>query len=305
MKIRKSGYGDLWVVTVEPNELMLTATKAYAPGGTVGTINKRGTLSVWRPAAGAPRDWSKLARYKLEEARTQLFKSGELRNVKAEKSRKEEAKTGSFIVKLSNGKTSRFHSMTKASASQYATGASEWADEQLKKPDVQWAEFYRALPSGAPPREGAPWTLPFQALEKNEYGIVKYARIDKKRTPRRVGVKRSSGRDHDFFRKAGRAYGKTAKAARSAKAKWTAAVADARVAYANAKTSAARTRAKAEIAYANARLRVTQASGKAKAAYGKAKASVGRTRRKSRAALGAYRAQQDPASKKRRSSKGY
>ena len=106
----------------------------------------------------------------------------------------------------------------------------------------------------------------------------------------RIKPKKFATRDANkpgIARRAGRAYGKTKEAARSAKAKWTKAVADARVAYANAKTSTARTRAKAEIAYANAKLRATRA-------YDKAKASVDRTGRKSRAALGAWSAQNDP-----------
>lgn len=110
---------------------------------------------------------------------------------------------------------------------------------------------------------------------------------------RRAGVKRSSVRDPGLARRAGRAYGKTAKTVRSAKAKWTRAVADARVALANAKTSAARARAKATLAYANAKLRAAKA-------YGKAKETVGRTRRKSRAAMGAWSAQQDPGIRKKR-----
>ena len=182
--------GNLWVISVDPNELHITATRSWPYASTIGTINQRGTLSVWRPATGAPRNWGQLARYKLEEARSELYRKGELVDRKAVKSRKEEEKTGSFIVRLSNGKSSRFHEMKRGVV---------WAEEHLKgKTTGTVAEFYRSHPSAEYVKGHGviPWTKPFHVLVVDSYGriVMEGAPSAPRRDPAYGGTSRR-GRD--------------------------------------------------------------------------------------------------------------
>lgn len=108
MQIRSAALG-WWTVEVDPGELEITATRRLPYGTTIGAINERGTISVWRPAASVPRNYNRAARYMLERARQELWDSGRLRNRPAERRRKEEERTGSFIVRLEGGESSRFH----------------------------------------------------------------------------------------------------------------------------------------------------------------------------------------------------
>jgi hypothetical protein len=195
MKITKVPNSTSWLVSIEPNELMLTATKAYPYGGYIGTINARGTLRVYTPAVGRPRDWKKLVTYKLEDARQKLFESGELINKKAIKARKDEKRTGSFRVEImtpsGRGRpliSSRFHSMPPAM---------KWADEQLKGLKLaagSRAEFFRTLPEGSTYKGvGSPWTEPFHVHEINEYGHIHMGALRKDR-PASWGPSRSPER---------------------------------------------------------------------------------------------------------------
>lgn len=175
MEIRKVPNSTSWTVWIQPNEMMLTATKAYPYGGAIGTINGRGTLHVYTPAVGRPRDWKKIVTYKLEDARQKLYDRGDLINKKVIKARREEKKTGSFLVRVviptaRHGKRlvgqSKFHSMPPAM---------KWADEALKnRPAGSRAEFYRTLPEGSTYKaEGSPWTEPFHVHAIDEYGHIR------------------------------------------------------------------------------------------------------------------------------------
>ena len=178
--------GAGWAVYVEPNELDLGGGRRWPQRSVIGTINQRGTIRVSYPSAGAPRSWGAIARTRLEDARMQLWESGALRNRPAERARHAEEETGSFIVRLSDGRTSRFHSMrSEMTAHGTARGAYDWADRELQKPGVRWAEFYRALPPGATPREGMPWTEPFEVLEKDAHGRIQRGRLSKRDPGRR------------------------------------------------------------------------------------------------------------------------
>lgn len=178
---------QLWAVYLEPGELEIRAGEYYPYGGLIGFINGRGTLRISRPAGGrVPRNWSQLARYKLEDARNRLYREGKLRNRPEEKRRAREEREGSFIVKLSDGRQSRFHSMRREAGYQMhgsmaSGGALDWAEMQLRLPDVRWAEFWR---------EGQ--SRPFSVLEKDAYGHVKQGRIDVERDPRRRSARRRS-----------------------------------------------------------------------------------------------------------------
>lgn len=178
MKVERMPNDAGWAVYVEPNELEIRAGQFYPHRALVGFINKRGTLRTSSPVH-APRNWSKLARYKLEDARNELYRRGELRNVEGERFREREEREGSFIVTLSDGRKSRFHSMRREAGfgmhgSRASSGAMEWAEEQLKKPDVRWAEFKR---------EGQ--AEPFSVLVKNEHGRITYGDIRERRDMRR------------------------------------------------------------------------------------------------------------------------
>lgn len=78
MQIRSAALG-WWTVEVDPGELEITTTRRLPYGTTIGAINERGTISVWRPAASVPRNYNRAARAMLERARQELWESGRLR----------------------------------------------------------------------------------------------------------------------------------------------------------------------------------------------------------------------------------
>lgn len=155
MQIRSAALG-WWTVEVDPGELEITATRRLPYGTTIGAINERGTISVSRPAASVPRNYNRAARAMLERARQELWDSGRLRNRPAERRRKEEQRTGQFIVRIDDGQTSRFHEVRPAM---------DWAEARLKSGRGQRAEFYH--------ESGFYQYWPFQALEKNAYGHIR------------------------------------------------------------------------------------------------------------------------------------
>jgi hypothetical protein len=135
-----------------------------------GTIQDDGKIHSWGGRGEAGRHYQ----YALEEALKALVREGKARDVagekKAQKDRAEEEKTGSFIVKVSNGKQSRFHDFAKAN---------RWAEEIVKAgPIGTRAEFFRAgvgdrkTWSDGRPLTGIPWTEPFHVIDKDEHGRV-------------------------------------------------------------------------------------------------------------------------------------
>lgn len=130
MRISSEKSHGLWSVYAEPGEWELYlrgAWRKWPPHEIrVGFINERGTMKTSRPSGGGlPREYGELAKLKLGDARSALIQRGSLhadikKNVKA---RKEEAKEGSFIVRTTTGKETRFHEMKRAV---------HWAERVLK-----------------------------------------------------------------------------------------------------------------------------------------------------------------------------
>jgi hypothetical protein len=135
-----------------------------------GTIHDNGKIHSWGGKGEAGRHY----KYALEEVLRSLVAQGKARDIageyKAAKARKEEEKTGTFIVRVSNGKTSRFHSFA---------DANKWAEKIVEAaPNGTRAEFFRAGVSGRTtwsdgrPLAGIPWTEPFHVVSKNEHGRI-------------------------------------------------------------------------------------------------------------------------------------
>lgn len=151
-----------WIVHVDPGELELTATRRLPFGTAIGTINQRGTIRVWYPAASTPRTYGRAARFFLENVRHQLWQSGELRNLPEERRQREEARTGGVLALLDDGRVRRFHE---------ALRAYEWAERELKKTKATRAELFRSHGTIG----DVVSDTPFAALKKNEYGHVLHA----------------------------------------------------------------------------------------------------------------------------------
>ena len=156
---------DAWSVTVEPNEMGLTATKSWPHRSLVGFINRRGTLRVNRPV-GAPRNWSEVAKIKLETARVQLVRVGDLVLAAHVRAAKEEAKSGIFVVRLSDGRSRHFNSMRNEETGRgYVEGASDWAEKELSRmPNGSQALFFHD--------KGVYSTKPFSGRGKDEHGRI-------------------------------------------------------------------------------------------------------------------------------------
>jgi len=67
-----------WLVKVDAGELRVKSGKKLPYPTTVGTINKRGTINVWTPAASVPRGYKAAARAVLEAARDELCAAGKV-----------------------------------------------------------------------------------------------------------------------------------------------------------------------------------------------------------------------------------
>lgn len=172
MKITRHGASG-WHVQVEPNELAITATQRWPHESPVGWISLKGALQTIQPA-GAPRTWSQLARYRLEDARNILYRRGELAlPASAQRSRREEQATGDFITELDDGRVGRFHSFRSESPQQdrgtplFRPGAADWAEAELEAGRASHADMFRGpipgpermiiyRPTVLPPRGGHP-----------------------------------------------------------------------------------------------------------------------------------------------------
>jgi hypothetical protein len=158
---------DQWSVTVEPNELELTATKSWPHRTLIGFINKRGTLRISRPSVGAPRIWGQVAKYKLEDARDQLRSQGVLFDKKFKENiakRKEERRTGRQIIRTTNPKypENRFHG---------GRDPSRWAERVLTlSPNGTIAGFFHD--------SGVYASKPYELIYKDDYGHIKQGSLD-------------------------------------------------------------------------------------------------------------------------------
>jgi hypothetical protein len=177
---------ESWIVSIRKKDFPPAVGRSNAPAEiSIGTINNTtGALDPWPVAYGAyglatqsrnkPNEdwWKEMALLKLKEAAgSAAFEQAR------RKYRQEEASTGDFIVKLSDGREDAFHDSRRGH---------DWAEQELKKmPPGSRAEFFRRLSKGATPRTGYPWTEPFSAMEKNEHGVVGMAGLH--------GEKRRSG----------------------------------------------------------------------------------------------------------------
>ena len=158
LTVRRSEHGPWWVVSVDAHQLRLTADRTWPYASSVGDINDRGTLRVARPAASLPRNWSQVARRALEDARSALYASGQLRNLPEERRRRREEREGSFLVRLNTGETSRFDEMPRAMS---------WAEQQMATGTSFLADFHRIRSDGTETED------PISMLYRNEYGHIR------------------------------------------------------------------------------------------------------------------------------------
>ena len=121
-----------WYVRSEYGELT-----GVPPLTTVGTINRRGTINVWRPAGSVPRTYGREARALLEAARRQLIRDGDLADRERERREREEARSGSFIVRMSTGLDRRFNE---------ARRAYDWLETELRENRANSGEVFHAPP---------------------------------------------------------------------------------------------------------------------------------------------------------------
>jgi hypothetical protein len=68
-----------FTVHVDKDELRCDGGKLLPYGTTIGTINERGTVKVWMPAAYTPRGYKSAAKRVLEEERDKLRREGKVR----------------------------------------------------------------------------------------------------------------------------------------------------------------------------------------------------------------------------------
>ena len=88
MKIERSDTGRAWTVLVDEDELIVESGKRLPYSTWVGTINERGVINVWSPAAFKPRGYVAAAKKLLEQAREQLQAQGKLGPTAAAKVRR-------------------------------------------------------------------------------------------------------------------------------------------------------------------------------------------------------------------------
>lgn len=152
--------GGLFVVKLTQPLQVGSSGKSVPAGTTLGTINERGTISVWRSAGYVPRGYSESARIMLDAARSDLKREGRIMAKQRAHEAAEEQTTGSFIVKIDGGPEFRSHDFTRA--------RSRAESELLTRPVGTKARFYRALAGGGE-RTGIPWTEPFHVEQVYEW----------------------------------------------------------------------------------------------------------------------------------------
>ena len=200
--MRVEPYMNGWLVRVDKNEIQFSNGKTWPLGGTVGFISQRGAIRVWQVSGGfSPREWTRVVRSILEGIRDELWQSGALRNPQEIRRQKEEARTGSFLVQLNDGRERRFHSFktefpSLAGTAMARPGAYDWILDEFKAGRASYAEMFRSgtsperqskeppaiytEPIVYPARQGfdrhivrEPMSqFPMHALTRNEYGSV-------------------------------------------------------------------------------------------------------------------------------------
>ena len=146
--MRTARFADGWEAYAEPPELGIDQPRR------LGFISGRGGLTLSSGWGRGQRRTS--AMYALEDARRSLVRSGELVDPALERARREEQKTGSFVVELDDGRVGRFHEYRAHSQQDRGTplfrpGAEDWANEELDAGHATHADLFRA-PVGNYPR---------------------------------------------------------------------------------------------------------------------------------------------------------
>jgi len=149
--------GGLFTVKLT-RSMQLSSGKEIPAGKTLGTINERGTISVWRSAGSNPRGYSEAAKSLLNAAKSDLKSAGRIMAGARAREKAEEQSSGSFIVKVDGGPTFRAHDFLRARAMAET--------ELLTRPIGTQAKFYRHSETG---RTGNPWTEPFHVEETYEW----------------------------------------------------------------------------------------------------------------------------------------
>jgi hypothetical protein len=162
MRFQRSG--DSWIVHIARRQF--PGAKSHWPSEMVlGSISKDRGVDVWPAPYGTEERGGKKSAHWEETAR-RLMSSDAIRTklfgaMKAY--RKEEKSTGTFIAKLSDGRSSGFHESRRAR---------DWLEERLK-----------SMPAGSLGGmfhdKGRYATEPFSLLEKNEHGHVVMANLSK------------------------------------------------------------------------------------------------------------------------------
>ena len=173
MRIERSTNSALasWVVTVEPGEMVLAASFKDSRGRTVpaktnqtplriGTIDTNGKITQWR----VPRNYKEIAKWRLDDALAKLHERGSVFNRAAAQKRKEERRTGMFVIRTTNPSypENRFHEMK---------DGYRWVERVLKlSPNGTVAGFFHD--------KGVYATKPFATQVKSEYGHITHGRLD-------------------------------------------------------------------------------------------------------------------------------
>lgn len=159
--------GGLFIVKLTRSLEVGSAGRSIPAGTTLGTINERGTISVWRPAGYVPRGYTEAARSMLDAARSDLKRDARIMSKVRAREAAEEQATGSVIVKIDGGPEFRSHDFARARA--------RAESELLSRPVGTKARFYRAGVGGRTtwsdgrPLTGVPWTEPFHVEEVYEW----------------------------------------------------------------------------------------------------------------------------------------
>ncbi len=150
-------------------------------GELLGFVSKRGAVRVSKSFGSGTRAITRERKYRLEDAKRELFAQKKIGKTAHAKAEKEQATRGMFVVELSDGRSKRFHSMrTEMTGRGSVQGAQDWADEMLKKAGPgAVALFYHS--------SGTYAQKPFSVLKVNEYGHVLGSSIlEYAHTPSRV-----------------------------------------------------------------------------------------------------------------------
>lgn len=160
--------GGLFVVKLTRELQVGSAGKSVPAGTTLGTVNEKGTIKVWRSSGYVPRGYAESAKILLNDAKHDLKAAGRIMAKERARETAAEQAEGDFIAKVDGGPTLRGHDMPRLRAKVEA--------ELLTRPVGTQAKFFRAGPShweDGRPLVGIPWTEPFHIEETYEWNNQK------------------------------------------------------------------------------------------------------------------------------------